>query len=162
MKTTTRILLAFVAMLLASRAQAQTYSLDWFTVDGGGGMSTGGLPVRGMQAGVYSVTGTIGQPDAGRMSGGNFALQGGFWGILAAVQTPDAPLLTIALNPQLSTVAVSWPAPAEGWRLERTNILTGVAGPWTPVPPPYQTNGPSLYFVEPTTAGNQFYRLHKP
>jgi hypothetical protein len=29
--------------------------LDWFTIDGGGGTSTGG---------VYAVSGTIGQPDA--------------------------------------------------------------------------------------------------
>ena len=36
-------------------AQAQ-YSIDWSTIDGGGGTSTGG---------VYTVSGTIGQPDAG-------------------------------------------------------------------------------------------------
>src|SRR6266487_2900088 len=65
---------------------AQSYSIDWFTVDGGGGTSTGG---------VYSVSGTIGQPDAGKMSGGNFTVDGGFWGITAAVLTPGAPLLTI-------------------------------------------------------------------
>ena len=35
---------------------AQSYQIDWFTIDGGGGTSTGG---------VYSVSGTIGQPDAG-------------------------------------------------------------------------------------------------
>jgi hypothetical protein len=58
------------------------YSIDWSTIDGGGGTSTGG---------VYSVTGTIGQPDAGKMSGGNFTLDGGFWGLVAAVQTPGAP-----------------------------------------------------------------------
>jgi hypothetical protein len=35
----------------ASSASAQSYSIDWFTIDGGGGTSTGG---------VYSVSGTIG------------------------------------------------------------------------------------------------------
>jgi hypothetical protein len=40
---------------LCLRAWGQ-YSIDWSTIDGGGGTSTGG---------VYSVTGTIGQPDAG-------------------------------------------------------------------------------------------------
>jgi hypothetical protein len=67
------------ALGFAPGVLAQSYSIDWFTIDGGGGTSTGG---------VYSVTGTIGQPDAGGlMSGGNYTLQGGFWSI-QAVQTP--------------------------------------------------------------------------
>ena len=78
--------LALGLLLLATAARpanAQSYSIDWSTVDGGGGTSTGG---------VYSVTGTIGQPDAGStMSGGNYTLEGGFWGIIAAVPTPGAP-----------------------------------------------------------------------
>ena len=65
-----------LALLLAVNASAQSYSLDWSTIDGGGGTSTGG---------IYSVSGTIGQPDAGAMSGGNFTLQGGFWGIVAGI-----------------------------------------------------------------------------
>jgi hypothetical protein len=36
----------------------------------GGGSSTGG---------VYSLSGTTGQPDAGAMSGGVYTLSGGFW-----------------------------------------------------------------------------------
>ena len=49
---------------------AQPYSLDWFTIDGGGGTSTGG---------VYLVSGTIGQPDAGGpMTDGNYSLTDGF------------------------------------------------------------------------------------
>jgi hypothetical protein len=59
-------LLAVGLLVLVSclRAPAQ-YSLDWWTVDGGGGQSTGS---------VFTVTGTIGQPDAGVMTGGNFPL----------------------------------------------------------------------------------------
>src|SRR6266446_8892605 len=69
-------LLAFIPL-----SRAQQYSIDWYTIDGGGGTSTGG---------VYSVSGTIGQPDAGTMSGGNYSLAGGFWGLIAAVQTAGA------------------------------------------------------------------------
>ena len=69
-------------LALPTLAHAQSYSIDWCTI-GGGGTSTGG---------VYAVTGTIGQPDAGTLSGGNFTLDGGFWGIVAAIQTPGAPL----------------------------------------------------------------------
>ena len=46
------------------------YVLVWSTIDGGGGTSSGG---------VYTLSGTIGQPDAGVMAGGDFALMGGFW-----------------------------------------------------------------------------------
>jgi Dockerin type I domain len=47
------------------------FDLSWHTVDGGGVMrSTGG---------DFELSGTIGQPDAGAMSGGNFTLTGGFW-----------------------------------------------------------------------------------
>jgi hypothetical protein len=42
------------------------YTLDWWTVDGGGGSS---------ENGAYTLVGTIGQPDAGALSGGGF--QGG-------------------------------------------------------------------------------------
>jgi hypothetical protein len=150
-----KALVTVVVGLIGWNAAAQNFQMDWFTVDGGGGTSTGG---------VYCVTGTIGQPDAGTMRGGSFTLVGGFWGVIAAVQTPGAPYLTITLNPQLSTLNVSWPAPAEGWLLEGTNVLTGAAGPWTPVPLPYQTNNGviSVNFTNTPPVGNQFYRLHKP
>ena len=61
---------------LGLEVSAQSYNIDWSTIDGGGGTSTNGQ---------YSLTGTIGQPDAGAMSGGNFTLQGGFWGVVPAV-----------------------------------------------------------------------------
>ena len=127
------------------------YSIDWFTIDGGGGTSTNG---------VYSLSGTIGQPDAGRMSGGSFTLEGGFWGIVAAVQTPGAPLLSITHTN--SNVTVSWPTPAEGWVLEQTNRLTGLPGPWPPVPFPYVTNAADIRVTVPVTPGNLFFRLYKP
>jgi hypothetical protein len=137
------------AFCLPARGQ---YSLDWSTTDGGGGTSTGG---------VYSVTGTIGQPDAGKMSGGNFTLHGGFWGLIAAVQTPGAPWLTIEQT-ATNSVVVWWPLAAEGWVLEWTNRLDAVSAPWPQVSPPYQTNATQAWIVEPAPAGNRFYRLHKP
>jgi hypothetical protein len=127
------------------------YSIDSSTIDGGGGTSTGG---------VYSVTGTIGQPDAGAMSGGNYTLQGGFWGVIAAVQTPGAPLLTVARSN--NAVIVTWPLPADGWVLECTNALPQVTASWPQIPPPYPTNGANLEFTEPMPVGSRFYRLHRP
>jgi len=49
---------------------AGPYQLDWYTIDGGGGISAGG---------PYVLTGTIGQPDADYSSGGKHELLGGFW-----------------------------------------------------------------------------------
>ena len=74
------------------------YSIDWTSLDGGGGVRTGG---------VYAVSGTIGQPDAGTLTGGHFALAGGFWAIVAAIQTPGAPMLSITRSN--AAVILSWP-----------------------------------------------------
>ncbi len=47
------------------------YDLTWSTVDSGGVMFSAG--------GGYSLGGTVGQPDAGVLSGGGYTLAGGFW-----------------------------------------------------------------------------------
>lgn len=142
-----------VLFLGVPATHAQTnYAVGWFTFDGGGGTSTGGL---------YTVSGTIGQPDAGTASGGNYALQGGFWGIIATVQTPGAPWLTV-LRTRANTVVVSWPLPADGWVLEATDVLPAGVAPWQQIAPPYETNGVNLQFTEPSPTGNKFYRLRRP
>ncbi len=144
-----RVAWAIGSLLLAlslSAAQAQTFSLDWFTIDGGGGTSTGG---------VYSVSGTIGQPDAGKMSGGNFTLEGGFW---AAIQVPSAPYLSITLTPT-NTVVVWWALSETTWLLETTSDLLN-PNSWTECS--YQTEDAICYRIESPPVGNQFYRLKKP
>jgi len=56
-------------------ALAQTFSIDWHTIDSGGATFTNG--------GGFELGGTIGQADAGSytvpMAGGAFELVGGFW-----------------------------------------------------------------------------------
>jgi hypothetical protein len=52
-------------------AAQRGYDLSWWTVDGGGGISS--------SDGGYSLGGTAGQPDAGLLSGDTFTLAGGFW-----------------------------------------------------------------------------------
>jgi hypothetical protein len=127
------------------------YSLDWSTIDGGGGTSTGG---------VYSVSGTIGQPDVGAMSGGAYTLSGGFWGLVAAVQTPGAPLLSITLNSQLSTLTVSWPLSETPWQLQATTNLVTTGSDWAACS--YTTNGANCIYIESLPAGRKFYRLKQP
>lgn len=63
--------IALASLLGTAATSAQPFAIDWYTIDGGGGTSTGGS---------FTLSGTIGQPDAGpTMTGGNFALTGGFW-----------------------------------------------------------------------------------
>jgi hypothetical protein len=130
------------------RAWGQSYSIDWSTVDGGGGTSTGG---------VYAVSGTIGQPDAGAMSGGSFTLQGGFWGVVAAVQTPGAPWLSIART-TTNTVAVTWPSPSTGWTLQQ-NTNSVVSQNWSNVTATIQDDGTTKTLILNPPAGSRFYRL---
>ena len=50
---------------------AVSLSLTWYTVDGGGHTFSTGHRLE--------LGGTIGQPDAGTLTGGHFVLSGGFW-----------------------------------------------------------------------------------
>src|SRR5437016_6007753 len=147
-----RIGLLMVGLLLAaSTVRGQNFTIDWFTIDGGGGTSTGG---------VYSVSGTVGQPDASSqpLAGGNFSLTGGFWSLFA-VQTPGAPLLTIKLTPT-NTALVSWPSPSTGFALQQnTNLNTAN---WTTAPQTVTDNGTNRFIVVNPPVGNRFYRLVKP
>jgi len=56
--------------LLISVPALGDYEIDWHTIDGGGGTSSGGQ---------YVLSGTIGQPDAAYSAGGHYELLGGFW-----------------------------------------------------------------------------------
>ena len=127
-------------------AWAQEYSIDWHTTDGGGGTSTGG---------VYAVSGTIGQPDAGEvMTGGAFSLQGGFWALPIALQTTDAPTLTImSASPGFATI--SWDATEPGFVLQSNPSLNPLQ--WTVVP-----NGGTPPVTVPASFPATFYRLHRP
>lgn len=57
-------------ILFCCVCSASPYEIRWSTIDGGGGRST---------SGDYILTGTIGQPDAGNMMGGDYEVLGGFW-----------------------------------------------------------------------------------
>ena len=146
----TKSIIILLAVMSWSWCQAQTYSIDWFTIDGGGGTSTGG---------VYSVTGTVGQPDAGHLSGGNITLDGGFWGIIAAVQSPGAPALTIQLT-VTNTVMVSWASPSTGFNLRQNTDLT--TGTWVTPSESVSNNGTIKFIIVNPPVGNRFYRLSKP
>jgi hypothetical protein len=67
-----QVLLVLGVFLSASLGVAfADYTIDWYTIDGGGVMQSTG--------GNYELSGTIGQADAGEMTGGTYSLAGGFW-----------------------------------------------------------------------------------
>lgn len=90
------LILALLALLLfiwLAFAQGG-YDLSWWTVDGGGGESTGGS---------YTLGGIIGQPDAGALSGGDYTLSGGLWGGEVAPLPTATPTATPTGTPPTPT-----------------------------------------------------------
>jgi hypothetical protein len=122
------------------------YSVDWFTIDGGGGTSTGG---------VYSVSGTIGQADAGGpMTNGQFSVTGGFWVLPTAIQVTGAPRLTI-VPAAAGLAAISWTPNTPGFVLQETvslfptNWVNSASGATNPI-------------IVPATLPTKFFRVFKP
>jgi hypothetical protein len=76
-----KVTIMMMSFLLLSTAFAN-YNIVWYTIDSGGGTSSGGQ---------YVIMGTIGQPDAEVSAGGQYELLGGFWpgGPLCYVEFDD-------------------------------------------------------------------------
>ena len=135
-----------LVLLFASSVSAQTFTVDWFKVSGGGGTSTNAQ---------FSLSGTIGQPDAGpTMTNGQFSLMGGFWVLPQVVQTEGAPTLAISrAAPGYATI--SWLPNSTGyvlqdtWSLSSANWTTSLSGATNPV-------------TVPISAGAKYFRLRKP
>ena len=140
-----RILLSLLIGLSGFAALAQ-YSIDWFKVAGGGGASTGG---------VYAVSGTIGQHDAGgSMNNGQYSVTGGFWTLPTAVPVTGAPNLAIApAGPGQATL--SWAPATPGFVLQETWVLSPAN--WTNSP-----SGATNPVVVPANVPTRYYRLFKP
>jgi hypothetical protein len=142
-----KIKLSFVLLLTAFKLCAQPYSVDWYKISGGGGTSTGS---------VYSVSGTIGQPDAGgAMSGGNYSVNGGFWSLVSVVQTLGAPTLTVTHSG--NSVTVSWPSPSTGFQLEQNSNLATTN--WTTSGFTISDDGTNKSITISAPTGNLFFRL---
>lgn len=135
------ILLLALCLAVSASARAQSFGIDWFTVDGGGGTSAGGN---------YTLSGTIGQPDAGTLSGGSYSLQGGFWGGAIDVQPPVPPTLLVTYDG--ANTVLSWTPASPGFVLQVSSSLSPAA--WGPAPSG-PTNPVSILPTDPS----RFYRL---
>lgn len=99
----------------AARAATSTgFEIPWWTVDGGGGISSGG---------GFEVVGTIGQADATpTLSGGCWSVEPGFWGAYGAVHNPGTPELHLRLiNPVY--LRVSFNPGCDDWVLQYASEL---------------------------------------
>ena len=134
------------ALFLGLSSASAQYAIDWFKISGGGGTSTNGQ---------YSISGTIGQHDAGGpMTGGNYSLTGGFWALISVAQTPGAPTLYISHSG--NTVTVYW-QDVSGWSLQQNNNLATPTG-WSASSGVTTSNG-TKYLNIPSPTGNLFFQL---
>jgi hypothetical protein len=133
----------------ASYALSADYTVDWFSIDGGGGNSTGA---------AYLVTGTIGQPDAGGpLTGGAYSLTGGYWSLISVVQTAGAP--TLAIKQTGAGVTVSWPSPSTGFVLQQSSSMAPTN--WSNTSG-ISDDGTNRSLTVTSPAGTLFFRLMQP
>jgi len=141
-KITSGLCGAAMALLhFGARLYAQDFTLDWFTVEGGGATSTG--------AG-YSLNGTIGQPDAAKSSGGGFTVEGGFWSGVSGGQPAVAPRLFIQASGGFATI--SWTPITPGFVLQVNDSLSPLT--WTDAP-----GGGANPVTLPLAGTARFFRL---
>lgn len=141
MKRLVKLCLGILILPFSATAQ---YAIDWYTIDGGGGTSSGG---------GYTLSGTIGQPDAGTLVGGNYRLDGGFWGGAFAVQQVGSP--TLIIQRAGANVIISWDPNSPGFILQETTNLSNPAS-WS------ATSGGFNGMSVPASGPTKFYRLRRP
>jgi len=88
-------------------------------------------------------------------------VDGGFWGIVAAIQTPGAPTLRV-VRTTTNTVVLAWQAPATGFSLQQNAAINNAAA-WGGVSN-VSSNiiGSEIQVIISPPVGNRFYRLKSP
>lgn len=145
------ILTVIAGGLFAPRASAQ-FGIDWLTIDGGGGLASGGN---------FSLNGTLGQPDAGTMSGGAFTLNGGFWSGAIDDTLGSLPTLSIRIGIG-NTVILSWPHPSTGFQLQETSAISAGGTGWANVGPVPSVVGANKELSLTIGPGSRGFRLCRP
>ncbi|MFC2046469.1 hypothetical protein ACFLTC_02995 [Chloroflexota bacterium] len=138
--------LALAMALAATIALAATgeLSIPWWSVDGGGATFSEG--------GDYRLGGSIGQPDAGVLSEGDYTLVGGFW-----ASAPSGPGVCIPI----SGVTISGPSsgqPDTGYTFsaELQPVTASLPITYTWSPEPYSGQGtPDAGYTWTTTGTKQ-------
>jgi hypothetical protein len=153
MKKSPLLLLSLLLISFSSVVRAQTnYAIPWFKIAGGGAMQSTG--------GVYALSGTIGQPDAGRVASTNdsFRIEGGFWAI--AIQQAGYPVLNVERSG--TNALVSWVSADTGFILQSvTNLATPTS--WSDAGlSPVVSGTTNVVTVPLNPAARTFFRLRRP
>jgi hypothetical protein len=134
-------------LLLPASGFSQQYAIGWYKIAAGGGTSANG---------DYSISGTIGQHDAGGpLKGGNYSLMGGFWSLIGVVQSVGAPNLTI-ISSGPNSVEVLWPDTGS-YTLQQNASLA--SGNWTASSHPITVANGTNSITITSPAGSLFFRL---
>jgi hypothetical protein len=105
------IMKTIVLLLVLTHTALAQYTIDWHTMDAGGGSGA---------AGSFAMQGTLGQPDAFSGSAENVTLIGGFWSLPLDL----LPALRIFIHK--GNVTLAWPNPSTGFVLQASpNLLNG-------------------------------------
>ena len=146
---TRSILILCAATFTLAHAQ---YEIPWYTIDGSGGGTSAG--------GSYELSGSIGQPDVGKSTGGDYELVAGFWAFAVVIQTDDGPQLNIRyLSP--TEAEIYWEAGPDPALLQRSADLMDGDG-WEDDPGTPVIDGDGIYRLTVTPLESiRFYRLRK-
>ena len=93
------------------------------------------------------------------LAGGRYTVRSGFWGLIAAIQTPGAPPLQI-INTGANAVAVVWPTTQTLFSLQENTDLNTTN--WVSVAAPPTDDGTNNTVIISPAAGNRFFRLKWP
>ena len=96
-----------VFLFAIASARAQSFTVEWFTLDSGGSVSTGG---------VYSASVSIGQPVSGDLTAGSFSALSDFWAVAGTIQRLNAPQLLV--TNAAGVITLSWEKLASGFVLD--------------------------------------------
>lgn len=142
------LLVVTIIGLSSPQSQAvDSFSMDWFTVDGGHAAMTGG---------TFTLSATAGQADAGlpTLASGEQFLKGGFWAQDFTALGGVVPSLRIQLS-GTSELWLSWYPDTPGFSLQESGSL--LPDSWGAILP-FTSNPTTL----PVPSSPHFYRLIRP
>ncbi len=149
MKTLSLLLLTTVLL----HADPPRFAITKSTIDAGGERTPGTR---------FTLTGTIGQPDAAPrfVSADNrFAIEPGFWSRATVVQTPGLPELTMRPHTLRNYTLLAWPVAANGYILQQSPDLA--PNSWTDVGITVVDTATEHTVSYPMTARRAFFRLRR-
>jgi len=146
-------LLSLTLLALTANARAAS-SIDWFTLDAGGGVQS---------SANYVINFTAGQTDIGPTvpsSSANYRIIPGFWALEDMGPATGLPELSITLSGP--NVILSWPSPSTGFVLQHKDSFNPLSPAWADNPGLVTDNGFIKSVTVPHNLASRFYRLRRP